>query len=252
MPVPIEEHLVYDNFICSISTSSAFSKTASQLNSTQPLSSVLPTRHIESSSHKELKNPVTNAVVSLAVETASTGYGALVFCSGRQRCQSTALLISEATPISTAMETRKLDRRKDVISELRSLSIDLDETLGKTIIRGVAFHHAGLTAEEREIIAEAYDKGIINVIVATGSLAAGINLPARRVILQGARMRRDMIGPAMLRQMRGRAGRKGKDEVGESYLCCQKADLEEVAHLLGAELPRVESSLTPEKRGIKR
>ncbi len=52
--------------------------------------------------------------------------------------------------------------------------------------------------------------------------------------------------------MRGRAGRKGKDELGESYLCCQKADLEVVTHLLEADLPILESSLTPEKRGIKR
>ena len=52
--------------------------------------------------------------------------------------------------------------------------------------------------------------------------------------------------------MRGRAGRKGKDELGESYLCCQKVDLEDVAQLLEADLPIIESSLTPEKRGIKR
>ena len=52
--------------------------------------------------------------------------------------------------------------------------------------------------------------------------------------------------------MRGRAGRKGKDEIGESYLCCQKADLEEVAQLLEADMPIVESGLRPEKRGIKR
>lgn len=52
--------------------------------------------------------------------------------------------------------------------------------------------------------------------------------------------------------MRGRAGRKGKDEVGETFLCCQKADLEAVAEILEAELPAVVSSLTPEKRGIKR
>lgn len=52
--------------------------------------------------------------------------------------------------------------------------------------------------------------------------------------------------------MRGRAGRKGKDEVGETYLCCAKADLEAVAELLEAELPAVESCLTPEKRGMKR
>jgi DNA polymerase theta len=52
--------------------------------------------------------------------------------------------------------------------------------------------------------------------------------------------------------MRGRAGRKGKDEVGETYLCCQKSDLEAVAQLLDAEIPYAESCLLPEKRGIKR
>ena len=52
--------------------------------------------------------------------------------------------------------------------------------------------------------------------------------------------------------MTGRAGRKGKDEIGESYVCCDKADLEEVVQLLDADLPSVESSLTPDQRGIKR
>lgn len=252
VPVPIEEYLVYDRSIYPVSTSSAFFKTASQLNSTQPLSVVSPTRAIEISEHNELKNPLTNAVVSLAIETAKAGYGALIFCSGRQGCQSTASLVSEAMPVLSCMDEKMLDRRRDVISELRSLPVGLEDTLDKTVMKGVAFHHAGLTAEERDIVAEAYDKGIVSVIVATCSLAAGINLPARRVILQGARMGRDLIGPAMLRQMRGRAGRKGRDEIGESYLCCQSADLEEVAQLLEADLPMVESSLTPEKRGIKR
>lgn len=55
-----------------------------------------------------------------------------------------------------------------------------------------------MTTEERCIVAEAYDRGILRVIVATCSLAAGINLPARRVIVQEAYMGRDLIGPAML------------------------------------------------------
>lgn len=252
VPVPIEEYLVYDRSIYPVSTSSAFFKTASQLNSTQLTSGVSPTRVIQTSEHNELRNPLTNAVVSLATEIAKAGYGALIFCSGRQGCQSTASLVSEAMPVLSDVDEKVLDRRKDVISDLRSLPVGLDDALDKTVMKGVAFHHAGLTVEERDIVAEAYDKGVISVIVATCSLAAGINLPARRVILQGARMGRDLIGPALLRQMRGRAGRKGKDEIGESYLCCQKADLEEVAQLLEADLPMVESSLTPEKRGIKR
>jgi hypothetical protein len=52
--------------------------------------------------------------------------------------------------------------------------------------------------------------------------------------------------------MRGRAGRKGKDEVGEAYLCCKKSDLEDVTELLEAEIPTVESCMLPEKRGISR
>ena len=90
------------------------------------------------------------------------------------------------------------------------------------------------------------------VVVATCSLAAGINLPARRVVLHGARMGADLIGPSMLRQMRGRAGRKGKDEIGETYLCCQKDEIEVVADLMEADIPTVESCLVPGKRGLKR
>lgn len=198
-----------------MSTSSAFFKTASQLNSTQPLSRISPICTINPSEHIELRNPVSNAVVSLAIETVAAGYGALVFCGGRQGCQSMAALISEAMPCDLDVDEGMLDKRKDVIGELRSLPVGIDETLAKTIIRGVAFHRllpitqweyhkrltfsdAGLTIEERDIVAEAYDKGVIKVIVATCSLAAGINLPARRVILQGARMGRELIGPAML------------------------------------------------------
>ena len=52
--------------------------------------------------------------------------------------------------------------------------------------------------------------------------------------------------------MRGRAGRKGKDEIGESYVCCTNEDVDEVEQLLETELPAVTSCLSSEKRGIKR
>lgn len=201
VPVPIEEFLVYDRSIYLTSTSSTFCRTATQLSSTRHSLGIHPVRQIQESDHSQLRNATVNAVVALAIETATAGFGALVFCSGRQGCQTTAALIADAMPCEN--DEAIIDRRKDIISELRSLSVGLDETLEKTIIHGVAFHHAGLTAEEREIVAGAYDKGIIKVIVATCSLAAGINLPARRVILQGARMGRDLVAPSMLRQMRG-------------------------------------------------
>lgn len=55
-----------------------------------------------------------------------------------------------------------------------------------------------MTTEERELIAQAYDQGALRVLIATCSLAAGVNLPARRVIINGARMGKDLVGPAML------------------------------------------------------
>ena len=57
---------------------------------------------------------------------------------------------------------------------------------------------AGMTSEEKDIIAEVFDKGLLKVLVATSSLAAGINLPARRVILQEARQGRELVAPSML------------------------------------------------------
>ena len=177
-----------------------FFRTASQLASNLATQKPLvASRTIEQSLHRELEDPMLNAVVSLAVETAISGYGALVFCSSRQGSQSTAALISNA--ISTEVVSSDiLDKRMDVVASLQALPSGFEPTFLKTILCGVAFHHAGLTIEERDIVAEAYDRGILKVMVATCSLAAGINLPARRVILNGARMGRDLVGPAMLRR----------------------------------------------------
>lgn len=52
--------------------------------------------------------------------------------------------------------------------------------------------------------------------------------------------------------MKGRAGRKGKDELGETFMCCHKNDLEQVAQLLEADLPAVKSCLVADKCGINR
>ncbi|OCT54002.1 putative DNA polymerase theta [Cladophialophora carrionii] len=252
-PIPVEEHLVYENAIYPTANAKEFFRTASQLTTKDAMSTPRPQpqRTIQRSTHHELGNPLTNAAVALAADTALAGHGALVFCSSRMGSEKTALLISDALP-TDHVDQETLDKRQDLLASLRALPAGFEAAFSKTISCGVAFHHAGLTTEERELVTEAYDKGVLKVMVATCSLAAGINLPARRVILNGARMGRDLAGPAMLRQMRGRAGRKGKDEVGETYLCCHKSDLEAVAAVLEAELPPVESCLTPEKQGISR
>ncbi|RYP06975.1 hypothetical protein DL764_002798 [Monosporascus ibericus] len=253
-PVPIEEHLVYENAIYPAATTKSLLRTASQLDPdpTTFLRENAALKVIEPSTHKELQDPVLNAVVALANETARSGYGALVFCGSRQSCESDARLISRVLPAVHELDPDTYEKRLDLVGDLRSLSTGLDPTLGETIPAGVAFHHAGLTTEERDLIASAYDSGVLKVMTATCSLAAGINLPARRVILHNARMGRDLIGPSMLRQMRGRAGRKGKDEIGETFMCCRKGDLEDVVGLMCAELPQLSSGLTTGRHRIQR
>ncbi|KAI2638140.1 P-loop containing nucleoside triphosphate hydrolase protein [Xylaria nigripes] len=254
-PIPVEEHLVYEGNIYPASSTRSLLKTASQLrqNSSPNLDlGSQPVRVVQISQHKELQDPVLNAVVALSNETARSGYGVLVFCSSRQGCESDARLISRVLPQANELDPDVLEKRLDLLEDLRSLTTGLDLNLAETIPAGVAFHHAGMTTEERDLVSTAYDGGVIRVVVATCSLAAGINLPARRVILHNARMGRDLIGPSMLRQMRGRAGRKGKDEIGETYLCCRKDDLDEVIELMHADIPHVSSALTTDKRRIQR
>ncbi|OLN88554.1 DNA polymerase theta [Colletotrichum chlorophyti] len=271
-PVPIEEHLVYEGNIHPAATMNELLKTAKHLKTgTQPTHQGLSAiRRIEISSHNEFKDPVLNAVVSLASETARAGYGALVFASSRHGCEADARWIARVMPTQDELDPVMVEKRIELLAELRSLGTGLDPVLEETVPMGVAFHRksvlwitrpweiadskpdAGLTIEEREIIANAYDAGVIKVCIATCSLAAGINLPARRVILHNARMGRDFVGPSMLRQMRGRAGRKGKDEVGETYLCCREDDLEQVVDLMHAEMPQITSGLMTDKQRIQR
>ena len=130
-PVPIQEYLVFDYNIFRAPTSSV---------SNEFLRTSNPIRRIQNSSNKALKNPLTNAVVSLAIETVRAGFGALIFCSARQWCQVMATLVGEAMPPTPDGSEEIMDRRKEIISELRSLSVGLEETLGKTIVRGVAYH----------------------------------------------------------------------------------------------------------------
>ncbi|KAK1241669.1 hypothetical protein MKX07_007492 [Trichoderma sp. CBMAI-0711] len=232
-PIPIEEHLVCEGNVYHIGTNGA---TAQKQITIEEISQgqVVPTRQIGASDHKEFRDPVLNAVVSLAYETAMMGYGSLIFAGSRSICESDARLISRVMPQPHELDSATMDKRMDLLSELRSLSTGADPVLEETVLSG-----AGLTSEERDLIAEAYDAGTLLV-------------PARRVILHNARMGREYVGPSMLRQMRGRAGRQGKSPVGETYLCCRQDDLEQVLDLMYADIPEIASCLNTENKRVQR
>lgn len=105
----------------------------------------------------------------------------------------------------------------------------VDELLSKLVVNGVSFHHAGLSSASRKLIEDSFKEGKIKVISATPTLAAGVNLPARRAIISSYQRYesgygRNPITVLEYKQMAGRAGRPKYDKVGEAILIAKTAD----------------------------
>lgn len=143
--MPIEECLVYENNIYQAAQSKEFFQTAAKLDAVSLQASLEPYRQIDASPFKQLSNATANAMVALAVETATAGFGALVFCGSRHACQTNAMLISDAIQPPSAPEADILDKRLDLLADLQSLPCGLDPVLQVTVIKGVAFHREPLT-----------------------------------------------------------------------------------------------------------
>lgn len=138
--MPIEEHLVYEGNIYPAATTSELLKTAKNLNTATQKTGSRATRRIEPSGHKEFQDPVLNAVVSLASETAKAGYGALVFASSRYGCEADARWIARVMPALDELESGLAEKRTELMAELRSLGTGIDPVLEETVPMGVAFH----------------------------------------------------------------------------------------------------------------
>jgi DNA polymerase theta len=86
-PVPIKEYLVYDNSIYPAANAKDCVTAITRQGSVEiSQKSIAAHGTIDESIYRDLESPVVNAIVSLALETASSGYGALVFCSSQQAC----------------------------------------------------------------------------------------------------------------------------------------------------------------------
>lgn len=86
--------------------------------------------------------------------------------------------------------------------------------------RGLAtkFHSADLSSSKRKTLEKEFKEGSLRLLVATSTLAAGVNLPARRVIIAGVIRGTQLVDKAEIFQMIGRSGRKGIDEQGDAYI----------------------------------
>ncbi|CAI8605756.1 unnamed protein product [Vicia faba] len=192
-------------------------------------------------------------VVELCNEIVQEGQSVLIFCSSRKGCESTARHVAKFLKSFTVDINENNCEFADItsaINSLRKCPAGLDPILEETFPAGVAFHHAGLTVEEREIVETCYRKGLLRVLTATSTLAAGVNLPARRVIFRQPRIGRDFIDGTRYMQMAGRAGRTGIDTKGESVLICKPDELKRIMGLLNESCPPLHSCLSEDLNGM--
>jgi helicase len=176
----------------------------------------------------------TEAVPRLVGSILTEGGQALVFVNTRKASEQTAEALVPTVRSRLSGEERA--RARAAVAELSESSDEETEgfrRLSGLLPHGVAFHNASLTNPERRVVERAFRDRVLKVLVATPTLAAGINLPARRVIVRDTSRYDDRLGmqapiPATeVHQMLGRAGRPRYDRYGEALLIARTPDDED-------------------------
>jgi helicase len=178
---------------------------------------------------RKIEHKTAQSTVNIVLSTLKTGGQALVFVSTRRNSVSAAKIIAHNTG-TVISKTMKRALEKDA-AEIRHAAekTQISEELSELVKCGVAFHHAGLAGPHRKIIEDSFKAGRIKVLTATPTLAFGVNLPARIVIIQDYRRFEPGYGNYPIsvleyKQMAGRAGRPKYDKEGESILIAKTSD----------------------------
>ncbi len=171
-------------------------------------------------------------------------YQLLIFVQSRPKAEELARKLS-------ALSEDNLSEAKELIHELSNSEVPKIEveSLSKLLIKGVAYHHAGLSYVARQLIERAFRERLLRVVVATPTLAAGINVPARRVLIYTRRFEEGYMKPISIseyKQMAGRAGRPQYDQIGEAVLADVRSE-EEGWNYIKSMPEDVKSQLTTEK-----
>lgn len=149
---------------------------------------------------------------------------ALVFCFNRSECWSVAEQLKGRRLLADGQQ-KKLQQELDQ----HDWSVGAGGKLKQILIRGVGIHHAGLLPRYRRVIESLFQKKLLSVCVCTETLAAGINLPARSVVMtsliKGPPGNMKLIDPSSAQQMFGRAGRPQFDDKGYVFAVAHEDDV---------------------------
>ncbi|WP_227134267.1 ATP-dependent DNA helicase [Halorubellus salinus] len=158
---------------------------------------------------------------ALVRDALEDGGSSLVFVNSRRNAEAAARRLGETVrPFLTDDEAARCE---ELAAEIRDVSdTETSDDLADAVANGAAFHHAGLASEHRSIVEDAFRDRTLKAVSATPTLAAGVNTPARRVVVRdwqrytGSGM--EPLPVLEVHQMMGRAGRPGLDPYGEAVL----------------------------------
>ncbi len=200
-------------------------------------------------------SPPGEPVPRLVRTIVQEGGQALVFVNSRKASEQLAHALIPAVEAALSREDRELARASaEELSGVGEEETEGVRRLSGLLPHAVAFHNASLTDPERKIVEHAFRTRVVKALVATPTLAAGINLPARRVVVRDTSRYDARLGvqapiPAMeVQQMLGRAGRPRYDRTGEALLIARGPDEEEtlIDAYLSAPPEPVQSQLASE------
>jgi len=178
---------------------------------------------------RKIERKSRNSAINLALNTIKSGGQALIFANTRRKAVTLAKkATSEVEGLLSKPVKRALARDAEKILAAGERT-RISELLAELVQHGTAFHHAGLGGGHRRVIEDSFRHGKIKVLAATPTLAFGVNLPARTVVIQDYRRYESGYGyyPISVleyKQMAGRAGRPKYDKVGEAILTAKTSD----------------------------
>ncbi|WP_408956820.1 DEAD/DEAH box helicase [Natrinema sp. 74] len=162
----------------------------------------------------------------------------------REDGQSLVFVSSRQDTVQAAKKARDEIAERDIPMGVRgdydfhTESKELEnDTLRNSVLDGVAFHHAGLSKNDRDLVEEWFKDGHVELLFSTSTLAWGVNLPARCVVIRDTKLHDPLEGevdmsPLDVLQMLGRAGRPGYDDVGYGWVVCDTAEADKYRRLL--------------------
>lgn len=186
----------------------------------------------------------SDAVRALAASLVARDAQVLIFHAHVGDTEETARAIAASLP--------RRDMPGTVAAALGQLEdTEARVTLEQCLMKGVAFHNAGLSFEERQLVEASFRSGTARVLVSTTTLAMGVNLPADAVIVADCRRFRGpllgmrLIDVAEYKNCAGRAGRLGHAPRGESYLSITADEFSQgaIARFLGGTPEAIESAI---------